>query len=134
MPPPPLRQVLDQHRLEPTLKGMSAQPVRPVQASSVADVEPLHRLTEIGLWHPQQQVVVIVHQHERVNPDPKSLRQFRRQPKESMPIRVIVKQRLPPVAAGSHVIPPICHEYSQWSGHEATKPLRLELTLSSVWI
>ena len=53
-----------------------------LQSRHPPDIEPLNRLTEIGLGRPQQQVVAIVHQHEGVNLDAKLFRQCREHSRE----------------------------------------------------
>ena len=68
---------------------------------------------------------MIVYEHERMNLESKSLRQFRRQSEEPSPIRGVIIQCLPPVTAGSHVILPSRQEYSQWLVIPLPLPVRL---------
>ena len=53
-------EILGHHRLEPTLEGVSAHCLRPVQARQIALIVPLSRLTKIGLWRRQRQEEIAV--------------------------------------------------------------------------
>src|SRR4029450_9786527 len=89
----------------------------PVEPYAVTDVEPLHPPAQIGLSRFGNQVVVIIHQHVSMNPEPVALHQLGDQFAEMLPISLVSINRPSLVAAGPEVIPCVALLDPQWPGH-----------------
>ena len=79
----PPRVVLYRKGAKPPLEQMPVTPMPAIKPHPIADVEPMHRPAQVGLRCLQQQVVMVVHQHVGVHPDPKTFAQFAQQFQDS---------------------------------------------------
>lgn len=102
---PPLPRVYH-HRFEPALKQVPAAPVTPVEPHAVTHIEPLTGPAEVRFGQLHHQMVVIVHQHKRVQANPKPAYNFPQQFAEMHPVPIVPKNRPPFIAPGAQVIPP----------------------------
>src|ERR1022692_3381519 len=99
------------------MKQMAAAPMPPVEPDTVTDIEPLHRPAQIRLRQLDHQVIVIIHQHERVQTYPEPPSHFGQQPAKMFPIPVVSVNGAPFIAAPRYMIPPPGTLDTQWSGH-----------------
>ena len=91
--------------------------MKPVEPSTIGDIQPLHGLTEISFRRLDLQMVVATHQRIGMNlksePGRKNAEQV-----EKMPIRALVRKDLPLLqAAVGDVIPAVFNVEPQWPGH-----------------
>ncbi len=101
---PPLIPI-HRHRFETALEQMATAPMATVEPDTVADVQPLHRTAQIRLPQLQNQMIMVVHEHETVQAQEKAPDHFSHDPQEMPPIRVVTEDGFGLVAAGSNVIP-----------------------------
>src|SRR5208337_5233659 len=96
---------------------MAAALVPPVEPHTVAHIEPLRGQAQVGLLQLQQQMIVVVHEHKGVQPDPEALDQFAQQLTKMLSVAVIAINGALLVAAGRYVVPPAGSLDPQGSGH-----------------
>jgi hypothetical protein len=96
---------------------MSAASVAPVEPKTVTSIEPLAGPAQVWLGQFHDQVIMVIHQHKRVQPDPEQLDHLTQKFAEMRPIPVVAKNRLPVVASRGDVIPTPCKLDSQWPRH-----------------
>ena len=87
-----------------SLKKMPAQPVPPVEAHRPGGLEPAHPRHEVGVRGLDQQMVMIAHQHQRVDPPARAQARLAQRGQETRAIRVVAKDRLTAVPAIEHMI------------------------------
>src|SRR5207253_823538 len=97
---------------------MSTAPVPQIKPDTVADIEPLHRPAQIGLGRLNQQMIVIGHEHIRMEHHPKSFDLLGKQFTEMIAITVGAKDRLPFIPTGGDMIPTVRALDSRSTGHE----------------
>jgi len=110
---------------------MAATPVTPIEPGAVTAVEPLSGAAQVQLGQLHDQMIMVVHQDERVQPDSKTLDHFREQLAKVLSIPVVPENRPPLVAPPGQVIPSPDSFDPQWSGHAADSTL-LSLSISIV--
>jgi len=120
---------LDVHRLEPSLEKMPVQPMGPVEANAVRELKPLDGPAQIGLPKPDQQVIMIVHEHEGMDFKTESLGQFGDATEESPTVFVTAENSFPAVTSVDHMVPASRHHDSQRSGHLPILPSSLSISI-----
>jgi len=95
-------QRIHHHRLEAPVKQMPAPPVSAVKPYAVTPIEPLTRPAQVGLAQLDQEMIVIVHQHEGVQTDLETANQLGQQLAEVLPVPVVSEDRPPLIAPRSH--------------------------------
>src|SRR5258707_5496249 len=91
--------------------------MKPVEPSTIGDIQPLNGLTKIGLRGLDLQMVVVTHQHIGMNPQTEPSRKNTQQV-EKMQVSALVGKDLSLFqAAVDHVIPPAFTVEPQGSGH-----------------
>src|SRR5690349_4342436 len=103
---------------------MPATPVTPVEPGAVTAVEPLSGPAQVQLGQLQDQMIMVVHQDEGVQPDSKPLHHFGEQLAKVLPVTVIPENGSSLIAPSGHVIPGSDALDPQWSGHasNSTRP------------
>jgi hypothetical protein len=66
--------ILHHDGLVAPLKDVTTLPMRPVEATAVTHLQPMHRRAQVGFGRPDHQMIMVVHQHERMNLQAKTLR------------------------------------------------------------
>ena len=103
--------------------GIEAHPVvPPVKPDAVADVEPLHRAAQVGLPRFHQQVIMVVHQHLGMNPQPEPLGQLPQQLQKTRAVGVLPVNGLSLVAASRNVVAPTRTLEAQCPCHPPSQP------------
>src|SRR5438874_253477 len=77
---------------------MTAETMPSVKAHRIGALEPAHPRDQIGLRRFYQQVIVIAHQHKGMHPPTRPRAGLPESQKETLPIHVIAKDRLPSIS------------------------------------
>ena len=125
--------VLNNHRLESSLKQMSNATVPPIEPDAVTDVEPLHSAGQVGLGGFDQLMKMVVHQHISMNSDAESFRCLGEQLQEMETIRIVAVNGLALVATGRDLVTTAWPLDAQGSCHGAYRnPNGLQKSLLSI--
>ena len=81
--------------------------MRPVEPHRVRGLEPAKGLAQAGSPTPDQQVVVVLHQHEGVNLRPKTPGQFGHHAQKSPAVVVGAVKGLPAISPADDVVPAV---------------------------
>src|SRR5437667_5062737 len=84
---------------------MPASCMAPVEPNAVADVQPMNAPRKIGSGEFHQQMIVIGHEHEGMQPKSEHFDHISQQIDEVLPILVIAENFTPLIAASGHMIP-----------------------------
>src|SRR5438876_9178595 len=84
---------------------------------AVTPIEPLARPAQVGLAQLDQEMIVIVHQHEGVQTDLETADPLGQQLAEVLPVPVVSEDRPPLIAPPGHMIPASYSLNSQWPCH-----------------
>jgi len=77
----------------------------------------LPRATQVRLRQLDDQVIMVVHQHESMQPQPEPRHHFSEQLAEVLPIPIVPVNGAPFIAPPGEMIPSAGPLDSQWSGH-----------------
>jgi hypothetical protein len=89
------------------LEDVAAPAMRPIEPDGVRGLEPAQRFTQVRPPAPDQQVVMVVHQDERVNLRAEPIRQLGHQAQKPPPVFIRAVEDLAAVAPAHHVVPTI---------------------------
>src|SRR5659263_399645 len=74
-------------------------------SDTVTDVEPLPRATQVRLRQLDDQVIMVVHQHEGMQPQPEPRHHFSQQLAEVLPVSIVPVNGAPLIAPPGEMIP-----------------------------
>jgi len=92
--------VLQNLGFEPPLKQVVDGPMTLVETADITHLQPADGLTQVRFGGSHQEMVMIVHQDERVDVHPELIRQFGHQAEKTSPVIVRMKRSTPAAVRG----------------------------------
>ena len=100
-----------------TLKQMPAQAMAAIEAHRPGGLEPAHARDEIGFGSLDQQVVVIAHEHIRMDAPAGAPADLAEGPQETLAVGIVAKDVFPPVAPIQDVVKRAAKFEARFPGH-----------------
>ena len=121
--------VLEDGRLEAPLEEVPGDLVGPVEPHGVGQLQPLDGAAEVRVPGTKEEMVMVVHQHERVHRHPEALGELGEAAEEASPIVVRAEDATAVIASVDDMVPAVGHPDAEGTSHGGIVPTRQELSI-----
>ena len=121
--------VLEDGRLEAPLEKVPGDLVGPVEPHGLGQLQPLDGAAEVRVPGTKKEMVMVVHQHERVNRHSEAFGEFGEAAEEATAIVVRAEDATAVIASVDDMVPAMGHPDAQRSSHAAIVPKHRELSI-----